>query len=829
MAKKRGISRRFYVIIAIVFFSAFFIYVYLAVPGNKQVSWNLINLFDKAEKKNFDFNDSIDSMLPEKGFSFDPEYLQRKLAYLFSNNVTIIRQKGNNPVNLVPAAGAAGFRLILKGKIPFGKEFTFNIKQTEEKGGYRIIIRSEMQNLIIRVLKMDKGIENVIDEFPYAYLSKNRKNSVLLMAFFRDYLVIFDGEEVLFQMKNHSLNTAGRMSFFERDRATIKTNYLLKFARMDEKIENDIVRGYEKRFAFLREHKLDYREQVWLPAGYRQFFSSQPPKNKYIQRIKRTDESRQAIYFRVDSSLKYDIKIPRNGSLEFALAAVPKYLIEPERVVFKAVITSSNGSRTKKIEINLGKYKSIHSRFEEFKYDLSTFGGQKCSLNFELNTIDGKPTQEEKKILVAWGSPTIYPVKKIDELNVILVSLDTLQADHLGCYGYNRDTSPNIDKFATNNVMFLNAASCSNWTLPSHLSMLTGLYPTEAGVLQPGFTGNNFIAENAVTIAEYMREAGYKTAGFHGGRYVSDFFGFDKGFDLYRIAGEKDVATGVDETLSWITRNSKYKFFVFFHTYEIHAPYTHDYFLKNSDKNSLSDNEKRIAAYDSDIRYTDIQIGRLIDGLKKAGLYDRTILILTSDHGENFDFVNQALNSGMHGRTLYESEVRIPLIIGGAKFFGESKKINSQVSSADILPTLCGIIDIPLKRDIRGIDLQKMIKKDDYASRVVYMNAPQLSYEMRGLRSSGYKLIKTAYTVKDSGKKKTNTKWEFYNLEKDSSEKNNIWNFQNAMMKSYSKLLLQITSDIKKKTASLRANKPVDDIENKQLREELKALGYLGN
>jgi arylsulfatase A-like enzyme len=822
-------SKRLLTILIIVVSAVLLVFVFSRLFEKSSESTNLIALFGSAEKENFDFGNSIDSLLPDKGFSMDWKYLRKKLAILFSNNTLTLCQNGNKPICLEKPVKAGGFRFVLSSKVSFGAEFLFKIKQLKANDGLTVSISAEQGNLIFRILWMEKGVESKVDEFRYKYPLKNQEHTVFQTVFFKDYLVIFDGEKIIFQMKDHRLAGEGRASFLERNKSSAKTNYILKFAAMDDKFEDDLVMHYEKRYDSIREHRFDYLEHIWIPAGYRQFFTSEQSGKKYVQRLKLDLESRQVIYFKLNSSLKYHLNIPKNGSLEFSLAVVPKYLKQIERLVFRIKITPPGGCVGKRMDINLKNYNYLTPRFENFKFDLSEFAEKKCSLDFRFDTVDGKFKPKEDKILLAWGSPAVYASRKPGEWNVILISLDTLRADHLGCYGYGRDTSPNIDRFASSSTMFMNAASCSNWTLPSHLSMLTGLYPTEAGILKAGFTSNNFIAENAVTIAEYMQGAGYKTAGFHGGGYVSDYYGFDKGFDSYKMVKKNDAAVGVDETLDWIKVNGKNKFFVFFHTYEIHGPYTHDYFLRNNNQKNMSENDKRIAAYDSDIRYTDTQIGRLLDGLKKLGLSDKTILVLTSDHGENFNFVNTLINSGMHGRTLYEPEVRIPLIIGGTEMFSKFRKIRSQVSSADILPTLCGIFDIHLQREVRGIDLLQIIKKDNMPNRIVYMDAPQLSYEMRALRSSGYKLIKTAYTIKNSEKRNKNTNWEFYNLRTDILEKNNIWSMQNTVAQSYSKLLSQITIELKKSTAMLRAGKPLADIENKQLQEELKALGYLGN
>jgi arylsulfatase A-like enzyme len=824
-----AVSKRLVTIFILVVSVVLLFFIFSRVSEKSSLSMNLIALFDSAEKENFNFAESIDSLLPDRGFSLDGKYLHKKLAILFSNNTFTLHKNGNQPLSFEKPVKAGGFRFVLDGKVSFGAEFLFKIKQSKMNDGLIVSISAERENLVFRIVWMDRGVESIVDEFPYKYPLKKQDRYVFITAFFKDYFLIFDGEKILFQMKDRRLGREGGVSFIERDKSLTKTNYILKFAAMNSGFENDLIMHYEKKNDRVREHRFNYLEHIWIPAGYRQFFTSKPSEKKYVQRLKLNSESRQVIYFKLNSSLKYNVKIPQNGSLEFSLAVVPKYLKQIERLVFRVKITPSGGSGVKEMDINLKNFKYRTPRFENFKFDLSEFAGKKCSLDFRFDTVDGEFKQDEEKILLVWGSPAVYVSRKPGEWNVILISLDTLRADHLGCYGYNRETSPNIDRFAANSTMFINAASCSDWTLPSHLSLFTGLYPSEAGILKGGYTSNNFIAENAVTIAEYMRDAGFKTAGFHGGGYISDFYGFDKGFDFYRTSGKSDAAVEVDEALDWIRMNDRNKFFVFFHTYEIHGPYTHDYFLKNSDQKNMSENDKRIAAYDSDIRYTDIQIGRFLDSLKKLGLSDKTILILTSDHGENFNFVNTSINSGRHGRTLYESEVKIPLIIGGIDMFNKPKKIRSQVSSADLLPTLCGIFEIPLKREVRGIDLQTLIKTDDFLNRIVYMDAPQLPADMRALRSSGFKLIKTAYTIKTSGKKKINTIWEFYNLKSDHLEKKNIWSADNTLMQSYSKLLMRITSELKKSDALLRTVKTPTNLENKQLQEELKALGYLGN
>ena len=161
--------------------------------------------------------------------------------------------------------------------------------------------------------------------------------------------------------------------------------------------------------------------------------------------------------------------------------------------------------------------------------------------------------------------------------NVVLISIDTLRADHLSCYGYTRKTSPNIDELAQQGAIFLNAFSQSPKTAPSHMTIMTSLYPDVHGVMNWDRKPTKRLDDSIPTIAEVLKNLGYTTVAFTGGGNVHPSFGFDKGFDIYSFTKKYSVSGKyygvIDEAISWINDNYKKEFFLFFHTYVVHDPY----------------------------------------------------------------------------------------------------------------------------------------------------------------------------------------------------------------------------------------------------------------
>lgn len=319
---------------------------------------------------------------------------------------------------------------------------------------------------------------------------------------------------------------------------------------------------------------------------------------------------------------------------------------------------------------------------------------------------------------------------------VLLVSLDTLRPDHLGAYGYERPTSPSIDRFRRDAVLFENAIATAPSTLPSHASMLTSLLTRQHGAL---FTRGSRLDGGAVTLAEILRSAGFATASFNGGGQLAPEWGLDRGFDRYEserslLAGGDAYRDDVDRfghtvarAIPWIDEHAAESFFLFLHSYEVHHPYTptrgrlarfdsgYEGLLPpeisvellvsvNSGARQIDDSDLGhiVAAYDAEISSADEAFGELIEHLQSQGLYDRALIIVTSDHGEEFAEHGVV---GWHSHSLYDELLRVPLIVKlpGSKRAGET--VTETVSMLDLAPTVLGVLGLAAPDSFLGRNL----------------------------------------------------------------------------------------------------------------------------
>lgn len=280
----------------------------------------------------------------------------------------------------------------------------------------------------------------------------------------------------------------------------------------------------------------------------------------------------------------------------------------------------------------------------------------------------------------------------VSQSNVLLVTIDTLRADHLGAYGYHRGTSPNLDALAKESVLFENAFSVSSWTLPGHASLLTGLFPAEHGVV----TDRTALPVSSETLAEIMSSNGYDTFAAVSHAYLTERYGFEQGFDrfddsLSTGSAHRPVAAGiVDRMIEWLgERESERPFFVWLHIFDPHwsyvppSPYDamfdphyegsmkgdfrslSKYFkaVKGYDKPPHlpeSDFEHVMSLYDGEIAYVDAELGRLFEALRSRDIWGKTLVAVASDHGE--EFMEHGSLEG-HQWTLYDEVVRVPLIL----------------------------------------------------------------------------------------------------------------------------------------------------------------------
>jgi arylsulfatase A-like enzyme len=308
--------------------------------------------------------------------------------------------------------------------------------------------------------------------------------------------------------------------------------------------------------------------------------------------------------------------------------------------------------------------------------------------------------------------------------NVIVYMVDTLRADHLGCYGYGKPTSPRIDAFARESTLFLNAAAQSPWTRPSTASLLTGLWPRSHGVNGRKDT----LSPEALTLAEMLKSRGYRTGAFVTNGNVAKSLGLGQGFDTYELLPRRrgTAADVTAQAAEWIAGGSA-PFFLFLHTVEPHAPYVPESPFRERFAPGVPDIHGRLrtvhglgrgqipvtpkliadltALYDAEIAANDAAFGALLAHLETRGLRDSTAVVFVSDHGEEF-FDHGGWE---HGKTLHTEMLDVPLIIR-LPGMGEGRTVARQAQHIDVVPTLLAWLGMPVPNLIQGRSLLPWIQ-----------------------------------------------------------------------------------------------------------------------
>jgi hypothetical protein len=341
-----------------------------------------------------------------------------------------------------------------------------------------------------------------------------------------------------------------------------------------------------------------------------------------------------------------------------------------------------------------------------------------------------------------WFDPVLYTPRP-KARKIILISLDTLRADHLGCYGYSRNTSPALDALARDSALFLGAHALSAWTLPSHVSLFTGLEPGHHGVRQD----RDRMDPSLPTLPALLRANHFICAAFTGGVYLSPSYGYSKGFGLYNemegIPHTPNAAgRTADAAIGWLERNAGKDALLFIHTYQIHDPYAppepfNESYLDadarwkgvflHSELGGFKGYYRNlgpaaraniVALYDAQIRYTDeALIKPIVDFLKAKNLFDETMIILTADHGEQFE----EHGAWGHMNDLYEESLHVPLLIKFPKGRFTGARIQSPVRLTDIAPTICDAYGLPLEAlDPDGASLIPLLQGREKSPRPVY-------------------------------------------------------------------------------------------------------------
>ena len=507
------------------------------------------------------------------------------------------------------------------------------------------------------------------------------------------------------------------------------------------------------------------------------------------------------------------------------------YLLEsaaPGRSLrFRIVVTQGRGEPATVLDETVAT--AEEGGWSDREVPLGRWAGERVELEFvtEAAGAGGPPPWG------AWAAPEIVEGghdldRRQEGFDVVLVLLDTLRADRLGSYGYQRrPTSPSLDALAARSVRFATVISQSSWTRPSIRSMLNGLYPRSRGGLA------------SPPLAEVLWAHGYRTEAITGGAQLAYKFGFSRGFERHAIERWVRATDGVVATLE---ADRSRKHFLFLHTYEIHDPYEHRELAEGMDPGRVGEVFRRKtlerigrvptpgerayieALYDSGVRYTDEQLGRLLATLDERGLLERTLLIVTSDHGEEF----WEHGSWGHGRAMFDHQSRVPLIVrvpdGMREALGLAegpRVIRQQVRLVDLYPTILDLLGVPLDHRVQGRSLRPLLAGRRLPAADAFSESTYWGpIEVKALRSERYKYLRGLPKRPDETEREG---WEaLYDLEGDPAETVDVQEAHPPVLGRMRTLVDRIVAG-----GSAAADEPLPEDADPELVEQLRSLGYI--
>lgn len=425
-----------------------------------------------------------------------------------------------------------------------------------------------------------------------------------------------------------------------------------------------------------------------------------------------------------------------------------------------------------------------------------------------VGLVGGFLWRNQQKTESPEDSSPAAPVSSGASPNVILFTLDTTRADHLGAYGYQDIKTPTIDALAAGGVLFRRAIAAAPITLPSHSSIMTGLYPPEHGVRDNGtFT----LPDEVTTLAEILHGDGYATGAFVGAAVLERRYGLTQGFDVYDddfsqgrrrklfMYAERRCDQVVTTALHWLEQHKNEKFFTWVHFYDPHAGY-------NPPEPWATEYENR--PYDGEIAYADHCVGTVMDALRSWGLWKDTLVVVTADHGESLGEHGERT----HGLFIYDATIHVPLIFHAPTRLPAGQVVDATVSSVDVLPTILAVLGKPVPQAVDGKSTLSLIRgRREAESRAAYSEAllPKYHYgwaELKGITTQAWKLIDAPRA-------------ELYALPQDPKELINVFEREERKARELKKTLASITEHGGAPEARLELDP--------ETTERLRGLGYI--
>lgn len=560
--------------------------------------------------------------------------------------------------------------------------------------------------------------------------------------------------------------------------------------------------------------------------NYAEFRSFELPLYSW-GRTRLSQDARSAFSVSSNASVRFHLRLPSGKPILFFGIGVPARRGEASEFTYSVSIIDKD--ETTQLSRKSLRFVPPHTRWTDDSVDLQKYSGDDVIL--ELRT-QSTAAQDH---FVAWSSPEIYDVQaKREKPNVILFSIDTLRSDRVA-----DRLTPNLAQLASKSLTYTNAFCTFPSTLPSHASIMTGLYVAHHQISRPHLEiiRTKQIPPRMQTMAEMALQAKYFTAGITDGGFVASFFGFDQGFLQYseNLHEGKDVPT-IANAIQWLNKNSQRPFFLFLHSYEVHEPFNppEDVFRKLFPKPALNqppvikmelldkivsgdvvptEQQKEFIrqTYDAEVHFFDQNFGRLMAELKRLKLDQNTVILIFSDHGEQFFDRDETFG---HGKTLYPEELQVPLIlyIPGRK----PEQRSDLVSLVDIYPTIAELIGAKMESPVDGVSLLEPSDSKKRFNRAIYYEVMYGNEARWGVQTREFKLV----LDKQKGIE------YFYDLRKDPQQKNNL---SRADTRSRQMMKQLLAAYVQKSTVPTDWAKSGQDEkqETGELREQLKALGYI--
>ncbi|MCX6096331.1 MAG: sulfatase, partial [Candidatus Bipolaricaulota bacterium] len=417
-------------------------------------------------------------------------------------------------------------------------------------------------------------------------------------------------------------------------------------------------------------------------------------------------------------------------------------------------------------------------------------------------------------LLLRPRTPNFGRLRGDKDWNVILITVDTLRADKVGCYGNANVATPTMDAFAAGGIRYENCISQTPLTLPSHTTIMTGTLPIFHGVRD---NGGFVVPSELVTMAEAFKAKGYDTAAFVAAYVLDSKWGLNQGFDTYfdkfDLSRFEKISLGevqrpgnevIDEALGWLEKKKSGKFFAWIHLYDPHSPYA----PPEPFKSQYAQNP-----YLGEIAFTDTQLARLWDYLGRSGLRDNLFLVFASDHGESLGEHREST----HGFFVYQAALHVPLIIATPFPELQGRTSSETVGLVDVMPTVCEMAGVPVPAEVRGRSLvPSFFAPGAVADRLAYSETfyPRYHFgwsDLRSVQNGRFKLILAPVP-------------ELYDLDRDPGEEKNLVYLEKKVFED-----LSVRAGVLMEEAGRNAREVDLQKVDEETREKLAALGYVGS